>query len=361
MLTNNIDLKKFNLKSNKKNLINIKHHLNKLLKEKNEILNSSKKEYKNSYNKKLITKLKKKSKIFVVGIGGSILGAKAIYNFLKKKIIKKFFFIDNFYNLELTKKRNNQILNLIISKSGNTLETIANANVLIKKNQSNIFITENKKSYLMDLANKLKSEVIHHNNLIGGRFSVLSEVGMLPAELMGLNEKKFKVFNQLIKSKKFINALVLNVSNILSLVKKKKSNSVILNYDESSYDFFNWYQQLVAESLGKKSKGVLPIISSMPKDNHSVMQLYLDGNKKNFYTFFFVKDNSPYIINNDKLLKSHFYLKRKNLNDIKQAQFNATEKVFKMKNIPYRSFFIKKKSEETLGELFVFLCLKQFC
>ena len=195
MLTNNIDLKKFNLKSNKKNLINIKHHLNKLLKEKNEILNSSKKEYKNSYNKKLITKLKKKSKIFVVGIGGSILGAKAIYNFLKKKIIKKFFFIDNFYNLELTKKRNNQILNLIISKSGNTLETIANANVLIKKNQSNIFITENKKSYLMDLANKLKSEVIHHNNLIGGRFSVLSEVGMLPAELMGLNEKKFKVFN----------------------------------------------------------------------------------------------------------------------------------------------------------------------
>ena len=83
--------------------------------------------------------------------------------------------------------------------------------------------------------------------------------------------------------------MVLNVSNILSLVKKKKSNSVILNYDESSYDFFNWYQQLVAESLGKKSKGVLPIISSMPKDNHSVMQLYLDGNKKNFYTFFLLK------------------------------------------------------------------------
>ena len=50
--------------------------------------------------------------------------------------------------------------------------------------------------------------------------------------------------------------------------------------------FFYWYQQLVAESLGKKSKGILPIVSQMPKDNHSVMQFYLDGPKNSFYTFF---------------------------------------------------------------------------
>ena len=74
------------------------------------------------------------------------------------------------------------------------------------------------------------------------------------------------------------------------MIKNKKFNSVILNYDDYSSDLFFWYQQLVAESLGKKGKGLLPVISNMPKDNHSLMQLYLDGFKKNFYTFFFVQD-----------------------------------------------------------------------
>ena len=79
---------------------------------------------------------------------------------------------------------------MVISKSGNTIETIINTNILIKKNNQNIFITENKKNYLYSFAEKLKAEIIHHNNFIGGRYSVLSEVGMLPAELMGLNAEK---------------------------------------------------------------------------------------------------------------------------------------------------------------------------
>ena len=69
---------------------------------------------------------------------------------------------------------------------------------------------------------------------------------------------------------------------------KKKFNSIILNYDERSANFFYWYQQLVAESLGKKGKGLLPVVSTMPKDNHSLMQLYLDGTKNNFFTFFLI-------------------------------------------------------------------------
>ena len=67
-------------------------------------------------------------------------------------------------------------------------------------------------------------------------------------------------------------------------IKKKKFNSIILNYDEKANNLFYWYQQLMAESLGKNKIGLLPIISSMPKDNHSVMQLYLDGFKNNFFT-----------------------------------------------------------------------------
>ena len=62
-----------------------------------------------------------------------------------------------------------------------------------------------------------------------------------------------------------------------------------MNYDECSEDLFKWYQQLVA-SLGKKQNGIMPIISTLPKDNHSLMQLYLDGPKNNFFTFFHVKE-----------------------------------------------------------------------
>lgn len=153
-------------------------------------------------------------------MGGSSLGAKAIYNFLKHKIGRKFFFIDN---LETENKSNSkgQLINLIISKSGNTLETIANSNILIKKHHKNIFITENKNSYLRNLAEKLKAEIFYHNNYIGGRYSVLSEVGMIPAQLMGLKSFKFKQYDKLIKNKFFLDSLVMNVSNTLTLIKKK--------------------------------------------------------------------------------------------------------------------------------------------
>ena len=291
-------------------------------------------------------------------MGGSILGSRSIYSFLKTKIKKKFFFVDNLdTTYSFSKNKKNQ-LNLIISKSGNTLETIVNSNLLINKKKNNIFITENRNSYLMNLAQKIKSEIIHHNNYIGGRYSVLSEVGILPAELMGLNIKKFRRFNFLIKNKKFLNSLIHNVSNILDLLKRKKVNSIILNYDNNSSDLFFWYQQLIAESLGKKGKGILPIISSMPKDNHSLMQMYLDGSKNNFYTFFYVKENFTKKINNKNLLKSLNYLKNKSLSDVKWAQFNATKKIFQRKNIPFRSFVLNKRNEESLGELFTFFILE---
>ena len=247
---------------------------------------------------------------------------------------------------------------MIISKSGNTLETIANANTLIKSKENNIIITENKDSYLTNLANKLKAEIFEHKNYVGGRYSVLSEVGMLPAELMNLDESKFKQFNNLIQKKAFVNNLVNNVAATVNLIKEGKYTSIILNYDNQSENLFKWYQQLIAESLGKKSKGLLPIVSSMPKDNHSLMQLYLDGPKKSFYTFFNVLDNRVIKINNNNILTSHKYLRNQSIEKIKQSQMLATEKVFKSKRIPFRSFRVLKRDEKSLGELFCFFILE---
>ena len=355
MLTSEISFKNFRTKKEKLNS-KINKKLKFLIKEKSQLILSLGNNYNDNFSKKLVKKYKRYKTFKVIGMGGSSLGTQTIYDFLKDKIKKNFLFIDNL-NARSDKKLKNDV-NLIVSKSGNTIETIVNLNILVKKNQKNIFITENKKNYLRTLGEKLKADIINHNNFIGGRYSVLSEVGMLPAELMGLKSKDFRQLNSLIKNKKFLNALVQNVSSTLSFIKYKKLNSIIINYDAKSESLFRWYQQLMAESLGKHNKGLLPIISSMPKDNHSLMQLYLDGFKNNFFTFFYVHENISDKINSKSLLPELKNLKNKNVSNITLAQKKATENVFKKRSIPFRSFEIKKRSEKTLGELFCFFLLE---
>jgi len=356
MLTSNIKFKNFNIKKIKK-IKKIKNFKKEIWFKKIKLFESLKANYKYSYSKNQIKKINRNKNFRLIGMGGSTLGAETIYQFLQHKIKKKFIFINNLNPKIKDDEKKIKATNIIISKSGNTLETIVNSNLLIEGSK-NIFITENKESYLRNLANTLKAEIIEHKNYIGGRYSVLSEVGMLPAEIMGLNERKFKRFNYLINNNNFLNELIKNVSAILKFVKEKKFNSIILNYDKNSENLFKWYQQLVAESLGKKSKGILPVISTMPGDNHSVLQLYLDGPKNNFFTFFAALDSKSEKINNKWLNKSQNYLRNKSFSKIINAQKNATEKVFYEKKLPFRSFEIKKRNEEVLGELFCFFMLE---
>ena len=352
MLTKSIFLKSF---TKKKSEIKIRKLLNLVINQDSQLIKSMSKRYIDQYNFKNIKKIVSKNDIRIIGMGGSSLGAQAIYNFFRDKIKKNFYFKNNLEPLIESPKK--KLTNLVISKSGNTLETITNVNLLIKE-KKNIFITENKKSYLSELALKLRAEIVNHNNFIGGRYSVLSEVGMLPAKLMGLDPKKFRQFDNLIKSERFLKILIQNTNSILHFSKEKKFNSVILNYDHKSDGLFQWYQQLVAESLGKKGKGILPIISTMPKDNHSVMQLYLDGFKNNFFTFFYFEEKNSVKLNKKKILSSHKYLGSKNVNDIIFKQKIATENIFKLKKIPFRSFEIKKRDEKTLGEIFCYFILE---
>jgi len=360
MLTSNIRL--INFKKIKKKIF--KNKLKKFKKinfvAEYPLLETLTKNYKYSYSKSDINKFKKNSTIRLIGMGGSILGAETIYQFLNHKIKKKFIFLNNLKPNLLEKDKSKKKVNLIISKSGNTIETILNSSYLINQNKKNknIFITEKKNNYLFNLADKLKSEIIEHKNYIGGRYSVLSEVGMLPAELMGLKASKFKRFNHLINNNNFISQLICNVESTLKFTKQKKFNSIILNYDDRSENLFKWYQQLIAESLGKKSKGILPIISMMPRDNHSLLQLYLDGPKINFFTFFSVKEKNSNKIKDSIIQNSYPYLKNKSFIDILCAQRQATQKIFKKKKIPFRSFEIIKRNEESLGELFCFFILE---
>ena len=121
LISKNLYFENFKQKIKIKNLKNI--FLN-IINEKNETINSLKINYKYSYSKKFLLKFRKFNQINLIGMGGSILGTKAIISFLDKKIKKQINFIDNLNFKKLNKNKNT--LNVVISKSGNTLETISN-------------------------------------------------------------------------------------------------------------------------------------------------------------------------------------------------------------------------------------------
>ena len=311
------------------------------------------KNYEHDFSPTMIKKFSKFKNFVIIGMGGSILGTKCIYSFFKDKIKKKVFFFDNLDpNLNLKYKQLKNLKStcyIVVSKSGNTLETITNMRVIFSKQvvkNKLIIITEIADNDLMALANKYQAEIIEHKSFIGGRYSVLSETGMLPAKLIGLDIMQFKNLTKLIKNKNFTNCLIQNVATIYTLNTKGFKNSVIFNYDSNLDNLGYWYQQLIAESLGKEGKGVNPILSFGPKDHHSLLQLYLDGPKDKFFTFI----NSV-----DKGNKFKIY---KNLKFIANAQCKAAKNIFKIKKIPFRQITFSKKNENELGEIFTFFILE---
>ena len=314
------------------------------------LINNSKFEFK-------FKKFKKFKTILIIGMGGSILGAKAIYDFLKHKTKKNFIFIDNLDEnyLKSIKKNNNlsKSLFIIISKSGNTIETISNTSFFksFLKSKNTIILTENKNSFLRNLAKEKKFNFLEHKKFIGGRYSVLSEVGMLPAYLMGFKVENFKKnLSKFIYNKK----IILSSANLINKLKIKNAKILVFfNYVPELNNFLYWSQQLFAESLGKNKKGFIPVISNAPKDHHSLLQLYLDG----------PKDKVFYIVSSSKRgnlkTKSDFfndnvqYLRKKKYNNIKDSQKNAFLKVLKNKKIPFREINIQKFNEDTIGKLFL--------
>ena len=362
---NNFKSAKFqnNLKKTKNLFLSLKKEL-----ENYEIpmMESYEKNYKFDFSEKTVKRFLKYKNVIVIGMGGSILGTKSIYSFFKEKIKKNFFFFDNLdVNLNCEFKKIKNLKNscfIVVSKSGNTLETITNLGVIFSKTllkNKLIIITEIMSNGLMSVADKYNAKVIEHKKFIGGRYSVFSESSMFPAALMNLNLRKFKNLKMLLKNKNFIFSLIKNVAAIFTLNTQGVNNSVILNYDSSLNNLGYWYQQLVAESLGKKGRGINPMLSFGPKDHHSLLQLYLDGPKDKFFTFFNPsKKESKYKISKDVIPNSMKFLKNKNLNFIVNAQCDATKNIFKLKKIPFRQITFNKKNEEELGELFTFFVLE---
>ena len=356
--------KKLSSKFNKKYL-KIEREISDQIEEPESVYNIFSRNFRLNFKIRDLKKFIKYKNIVIIGMGGSILGSHAIFKFLEQKIKKNLFFFDNIdYDKALSFKKKNKgsVLFIIISKSGNTIETISNFLFLnkIKKNQKNlILVSERRNNALFDIAKKYDLFYVEHKDYIGGRYSVLSEVGILPAYLMGINifslRKNFEKFFLSIKK----NLLKESTIQIANIIYQKKLNSLIfLNYSPKLEKFLYWCQQLIAESLGKKGNGFMPVISPVPKDHHSVLQLYLDGPKDKLFYIFSIMENTKKKIKVQKISKHINYLHNKDLFKIKDAQKEALIKTLKKNKIPFRELKIKKCDEETLGQLFAYFILE---
>jgi glucose-6-phosphate isomerase len=237
----------------------------------------------------------------IVGIGGSSQGSKAVSHILNQKNI--------YYFDYLNVRKVDQVLNSInhidtgfifISKSGSTSEVLTLYDYISEfvgnefdKTKNFLAITENNDEPLYRFATHSGFHCIEHNPNIGGRFSIFSHTGLIPISLISNNVEQ--LFLGLEKSlDNFINNdyEIIGISP-LSMANKKyelisngKKISVMLFYGDELVELGNWLKQLFAESLGKQNFGYLPIVSKMTQDQHSLLQLYLDGPRDKFFEIY---------------------------------------------------------------------------
>jgi len=369
------DKKGFNLDKNTKYKKNIELAIsssNKILKElhegSNEVLESFTENYQKkirSIGKKIYYQNKKK---IVIGLGGSSSGAKALSFYINNEII----FFDNldysyFKNFFLQNKISDYFF-FVISKSGDTFETLALLNLLIlesnKIKNHNIFdsiliITENRENALRSFAQKNDVQIIEHNKNIGGRFSILSETGMLPI-LEGdkiIVEKGSEKFIKLLNNAIDDLSPIKNAAILLTCLDEMKLNmycNLLYNYRLKHFSY--WFHQLHAESLGKEGKGMTPVTSICPKDHHSMMQLYLDGPRDKFFNIFSPPDEVYY----ESFVKQNFVsIESYSPSALLDKQFKSVINVFYDKKIPHRVINISNhKDPLNLIELFSYFILE---
>ena len=338
--------------------------------------------YKKDFNsiRGVVEKLKKFEVILFLGTGGSSLGGKTLVSFLRNSFYDnlkpKIFFIENIDSVEIESLLKNfklsKVCCVITSKSGETIETISQFFLIknkFKKTKVSIknkffVITEDKNSTLKHIQEKEQLNFLPHPFSIGGRFSVFSIVGLLPALLSGFNIRDFclggEEFIKKISVDKDFNKYFDPVYNITELNKKSIKMSVIMPYIDSLNNLSFWYRQLWAESIGKQNKGITPINALGTVDQHSQLQLYLDGPKDKFFTIIAKKLRDS----KDKLdctysIKSKFkILHNKSMDDLLNAEMKATVETLKNKKIPIRTIILESMNERCLGNLMMFFFLE---
>ena len=332
--------------------------------------------------------------VALIGIGGSALGPQALKNALADIYLNelpdtnrgkrcKAYFFDNVDPGEMQSLL--QILNisstlfLVISKSGGTTETNANFAILldtIKKHTKDykkhiVTITDPEKGILRQVTREEGFVSFPVPSNVGGRFSVLSAVGLVIAEFLGIDaygllKGAANVVQRYYGKNVWDNAPLLNAAfHYLFDIKKNKRINVLMPYTRKLYLFADWYRQLWAESLGKRfdmqgkevMAGLTPVAALGTIDQHSQLQLYLEGPNDKVITFLKLKDFGTDIIMPQfyKGKQELEYLTGKSLRKLNEFEEQATELVLKEASRPNASLILPKLNEEAIGELIMFL------
>ena len=309
---------------------------------------------------------KNKKNFLIFGTGGSNLGARALINILIQQP-KNILFFDNIDPLFFQKKILDMDLKttgfIIISKSGTTPETLSQfgsiINIAKEKNilkqlfENSLVLTEFKNSPLYNIAKKNNCNLVEHKTDIGGRYSIFSNVGMIPAILAGLDVKKIHAGAlKTIQDKNYINPL-----KFAQIFKFCSSNNylsnVLMTYSDGLNYFGKWYMQLWAESIGKRNRGVTALHAIGTTDQHSQLQLYLDGPKDKFFTFIKSNYKNKGLKIDSEIMKEESvnYLINKKMGDLMHAEQDATIDTFKLNNFKFREILLNEINEESMGAL----------
>lgn len=298
--------------------------------------------------------LSKFEKVVIIGIGGSALNPKMATSLNPKARISYLDTTDPFYYHKVmsTVDIDNTFF-LVISKSGKTIEILSILGAILhnkpKETHNNFcFILGKGESPLRNIALSIGAKILNHDDNIGGRFATFTNVAVLPGLLAGVNMRKFiEGANSVIKSlwqdrEKSFPALAAR-----SIYLFNKPLLINIGYLRSFVDFLNWYSQITAESLGKDGKGYTPIQNIGPIDQHSMLQLYLDGPRDKLYTFIYAGD----IAKIKQPVDMVDCLAGKTLADINNIEYKATVTSCVEEGLPVRSVTLSTIDEYSLGAL----------
>jgi len=319
------------------------------------------------------SKTVKQKNIAIIGIGGSTLGTYAIYNFLirSNNYDKKLYFFESTdpidINSRIEKFNLEDTLFIVISKSGTTIETISVFKYLcskVKIDKSNcITITEtDSKLNTFSKANDIRTFPIDKN--VGGRFSVFSNVGLIPLAILGVNIEQLllgckDIYKEFFEQEKLYSELMTK-ARFMAEYKHKFNNNVIFSYASELEGFNRWYVQLWGESLGKidndnTNQGLTPIGLLGPVDQHSFLQLIIEGKRDKTITFIKIKnflDNSRIPDIKLKGLEELDYINNLKFSDLINHQADATIKAVEdLNDIPCDTITMEKVDEYNLSRL----------
>jgi len=315
--------------------------------------------------------------IVVIGIGGSSLGTKAINSMLKHKYknIKNLIFLENpdpvtiFENLSEIKKENS--IFAVVSKSGGTVETISIFKTVLSffdmdlsQDRKRVIVISDEGSPLCKFADSYNIKAFTIPGNVGGRFSVLSAVGVVPLALSG-----YKVEDMLNGAKEFMENFFDTKEEHIALKAffqvenyKKYPMNILFSYADCLEDFTKWFVQLWAESLGKIDKnannvGLTPIGHIGSVDQHSFLQLIMQGPKDKTVTFIKIKNFEQDIKIPDielKNLTKSDYTAGYSFNDLINAECDATKESMTAQKIPVDIITLDKINESNIGALIMY-------